>query len=262
MRKYFIKNALLILSLTILSPLINGCKKSANDVKIIDIEKEFNIQLWEKLEETGSSLQLVVTTIQQQSCGGTRIDMSSNKIFNNLTVTIKTLIPPPVCTGSMQPARDTLTIGKLDKGEYGLNINLKDVVLNSGTLSVYDNQYNIAMKNEDGITVTLPELMRVPVGTIWGNVSFDSANESKYLKFIENMNKIAEPLNVPNGNYGYFIVGTSKIDIKSGFESKKINVRQIFHKLNKPMTELDNLVREYRSQGLDIKIMTYNGKVF
>lgn len=262
MRKYLTNNVLLILSFIVLSPLINGCKKSTSDDKIIDIEKEFNIQLWEKLEETGSSLQFVVSTIKQQSCGGTRIDVSSNQIFNKLTITIKNLVFPQVCTGTAQPARDTLTVGKLDKGEYSLNINLKDVVLNSGTLSVDDKQYSMTMKNEDGITVTLPELMRVPNGTIWGNISYDNSQESKYLKFIENLNKIAVPLTAPNGNYGHFVVGSSKIDIKSGFESKKTNVKQIFHTLTKPMSELDNLIREYRSQGLDIKILTYTGKVY
>lgn len=262
MRRYFTKKAFLMLGVAVFLPLLNGCGKSANEDKIIDIDKEFNIQLWEKLEETGGNLQLIVSTIQNQSCSVTRIDMSSNRIDSKLTVTIKSLIYPQICSGVSQPAFDTLTIGNMAKGEYSLNINLKDVVLNSGILTVDEKKFKVSMANQDGISVTTPELMRVPSGTIWGYVSFENGQDSKLLKFMDNLNKIAAPVTVPNGNYGHFVVGTSKIDIKSSFTTKKPNVRQIFHTLTKSTVDLENLITEYRNQGLDIRILTYSGKVF
>ncbi len=262
MGKYFTAKAFLMLSVAFFLPLMYGCRKSANEDKIIDIDKEFNIQLWEKLEETGSNLQFVVSTIKNQTCGGTRIDMVSNQIDTKLTVTIKSLIYPQICNGASQPAFDTLTLGNMSNGSYSLNINLKDVVLNSGILTVDEKRFRVSMAHQDGISVTLPELMRVPSGTIWGYVSFETGQDSKLIKFMDNLNKIATPVTVPNGNYGHFVVGSSKVDIKSSFETKKPNVRQIFHNLNKSTVELDNLIREYRSQGLDIRILTYNGKVF
>ena len=66
---------------------------------------------------------------------------------------------------------------------------------------------------------------------------------------MDNLNKIATPVTVPNGNYGHFVVGSSKIDIKSSFTTKKPNVRQIFHTLTKSTVELENLITEYRNQG-------------
>ena len=241
---------------------LSACDKKANEEKIIDVEKEFNVQMWEKLDVYGGSLQFVVSTIKNQPCGNTRIEMNSNQIDSKLTITIKSLIQPALCNNVSQSAVDTLTVGNLSTGSYNININLKDVVLNNGILTVKDNTYKLYLNKQDGISLITPELLRVPSGTIWGYVSFDTGQDAKLLKFFDNLNKLATPITIPSGNYGYFNVTSAKVEIKANFDTKKQNIRQIFHNLTKSTVELENLVNEYRSQGLDIKMLTYDGKVF
>jgi hypothetical protein len=53
----------------------------------------------------------------------------------------------------------------------------------------------------------------------------------------------------------------SAVDIKSTFDSKKANVRSLLSTLNGNRADLQNLIQEYRSQGLDIKILTSEGKI-
>ena len=241
---------------------LTACDRKANEEKIIDVEKEFNVQMWEKLDAYGGSLQFVVTTIKSQPCGNTRIEMNSHRVDSKLTITINSLIKPVSCNNVSEPAVDTLTIGNLSAGSYNININLKDVVLNNGILTVKDNVYKVYLPKQDGISLITPELLRVPSGTIWGYVSFDTGQDAKLVKFFDNLNKIATPITIPSGNYGYFNISSTKIDIKANFDTKKQNIRQIFHNLTKSSLELENLVNEYRSQGLDIKMLTYDGKVF
>lgn len=241
---------------------LSACDKKANEEKIIDVEKEFNVQMWEKLDAYGGSLQFVVSTIKNQPCGNTGIEMNSNQINSKLTITIKSLVQPLRCDNISQPAVDTLTIGNISTGSYNFNINLKDVVLNSGTLTVKDNMYKLYFIKQDGISLITPEILRVPSGTIWGYVSFDTGQDAKLVKFFDNLNKIATPITIPSGNYGYFNIISNKVEIKANFDTKKQNIRQIFHNLTKSSIELENLVNEYRSQGLDIKMLTYDGKVF
>lgn len=262
MNKNFTKGTLLALSF-ISTLLFSSCDKNSNKEKIIDVEKEFNVQLWEKLDDEGGKLQLVVSTIKDQTCGGTRIDMTVNPINSRLIVTIKSLIYPQTCNGNTQKAVDTLTMGSLAEGSYKLNINLKDIILNEGALNVEKGKYNVLMTKEDGITLSANELLRVPKGTIWGYVSYDNGQEAKNIKFFENLAKIATPLSIANGNYGHFAIDNNKnVEIKASFDSKKANVKKVFYSLNKTNAELESLVQEYRSQGLDIKILTYNGKVY
>ena len=241
---------------------LTACDKKANEEKIIDVEKEFNVQMWEKLDAYGGSLQFAVSTIKNQPCGNTGIEMNSNQINSKLTITIKSLVQPLRCDNISQPAVDTLTIGNISTGSYNFNINLKDVVLNSGILTVKDNLYKLYLTKQDGISLIAPELLRVPSGTIWGYVSFDTGQDAKLLKFFDNLNKLANPITIPLGNYGYFTITSTKVEIKANFDTKKQNIRQIFHNLTKSTLDLENLVNEYRSQGLDIKMLTYDGKVF
>ena len=262
MRKKFTYRLIQSFSTAALLFCLTACDKKANDEKIIDVEKEFNVQMWEKLDANGGSLQFVVSTIKNQPCGNTRIEMNSNQIDSKLTMTIKSLIQPAFCNNISQPAVDTMTVGNISTGSYSININLKDVVLNSGTLTVKDNIYKLYLAKQDGISLITSELLRVPSGTIWGYVSFDNGQDAKLIKFFDNLNKIASPITIPSGNYGYFSISSTKVDIKANFDTKKPNVRQIFHNLTKSSIELENLINEYRSQGLDIKMLTYDGKVF
>ena len=237
-----------------------GCNKDNKADKIIDIEKEFTFQLWEQLDEKGGNLQLLSATIQSQKCSGTRIEYTQNIINNKITLTLKALIPPAVCDNKAVPATDTISFGNLAKGTYKLNINLKDVVLNEGTLVVEDKKYSVAMAKTDGIDLSNQEVLRVPRGAIWGYVSYETGQETKLLKFNDNLSRIATPLSISHGDYGYFIVKPSAVEMKSAYDPKKSNVRQLLYNLNGNRSELQGLIQDYRSQGLDIKILTYDGK--
>ena len=66
-----------------------SCRKNLGDKEtIIAVDKEFEILPWEKLDESGALLQLRLATIQNQECGGTRINYATNALNNQLTVSI------------------------------------------------------------------------------------------------------------------------------------------------------------------------------
>ena len=263
MKNLCMKKVLTTFGIAVLFTALNSCNRTSKEDKIIDIEKEFSIQLWEKLDDSGGNLQFIVSTIKEQPCAGTKIDYSSNRYSNNVVLTVKDLIKPANCTTVNQKVTDTVTIGSLETGSYKLNINLKDVILNNGYLYVDQGRFNVVMSKEDGISVSTEELKRVPSGTIWGYLSYDNTQEAKYIKFFDNLNKMATNANLQSGNYGYFkIDGNKNVEIKANFDTKKANIKKIFYTLSKSTAELENLVNEYKSQGLELKIFTYNGKEF
>ena len=245
---------------TIFTLLIFSCNKNKASDKIIDVEKEFTFHLWEQLDENGGNFQIIARTIQNQNCGGTHIGYTQNTIGSKITLTLNNLIAPNLCNGKLEPAVDTINLGNIAKGSYKLNINLKDAVLNEGILVVDEKKYALNMFKLDGIDLPEKEVLRVPKGAIWGFVSYDNGQEAKLNKFNDNLLRFTSPLSIFQGDYGYFNVKPSSVEIKSAFDSKKANVKQILLNLSGSRTDLQNLIQEYRSQGLDIKIFTFDGK--
>jgi hypothetical protein len=246
--------------LTIFTLLICSCNKNKESNKIIDVEKEFTFHLWEQLDENGGNFQLIARTIQNQNCGGTHIGYTQNTIGSKITVTLNSLVAPNYCNGKIEPAVDTINLGNIAKGTYRLSINLKDVILNDGILVVDDKKYALNMFKFDGIDMPEKEVLRVPKGAIWGFISYDNGQEAKLNKFNDNLLRITNPLSISLGDYGYFNVKSSSVEVKAAFDSKKPNVRQLLLNLSGNKTELQNLIQEYRNQGLDIKIFTFDGK--
>jgi hypothetical protein len=245
---------------TISTLLICSCNKNKESNKIIDIEKEFTFHLWEQLDGNGGSFQLIARTIQNQNCGGTRIGYTQNTIGSKMTLTLNSLVAPNLCNGKLEPAVDTINFGNMTNGTYKLSINLKDAILNDGTLVVDEKKYTLNMFKLDGIDFPEREILRVPKGAVWGFVSYDNGQEAKLNKFNDNLLRISTPLSISQGDYGYFNVKTSSVEVKAVFDSKKQNVRQLLINLSGSRTDLQNLIQEYRTQGLDIKIFTFDGK--
>jgi hypothetical protein len=261
MRNIFTKRQYIILKLALIITLFGSCSKKNNQGKIVDIEPEFTVQPWEQLDANGGTFGLAIATIANQNCGGTRIDGTSNKIGSKISVTIKKLLYPNTCNGNAEPARDTVVVGKLTKGKYVFNLNLKDVILNEGTLTVEDNKFSLAMEKTDGITVANKEIYRVPYGTIWGYMSYDNSQEAKATKFFNDLDKVSATISTPAGDYGYFNYSNSDLLIKGVYQTPKQVTKKILRRLSGTQDDLDTFIKEHRAQGIEVKIYTFEGKV-
>ena len=162
--------------------LTTSCSKNNGDKEtIVAIDKEFEIVPWEKLDDLGGTLQLRIATIQNQECGGTRINYATNSLNNQLTVSLKSLAYPLTCNGFAEPARDTINLSNLKKGDLPFNLTLKDVVINDGILHVEEGRYYFEMKKENGISMPKKEILRVPQGAIWGFISTDNGQDERVI---------------------------------------------------------------------------------
>ena len=258
-KKSCVLSLLIIVSMTVIS-----CKKDPDKSTFVDVEKEFNIQPWEKLTESGGTFQLQISTVKNQDCGGTGINTNFSSANNKFVTTILSLKKPANCTGSLSPAQDSVDLGQLPKGTYTININLRDVVSNAGTLTVEDQKFRLDMNKIDGINVPKTEIFRVPKGLIWGSVSFDNAQNAVLAKFLDKLSKIATAVSdIPKGDYGYFNVKDAlNPDIKGQGTSSKPTTKSYIYYLTSTNSALESIVKEYRDQGLELKFYTSDGKIF
>jgi hypothetical protein len=241
--------------------LIAACKDKTSDKEtIIDIQKEFSIQIWEKLDSPSSRLQLRLETVKKQECGGTRINTYVNQLGDKVTMTFRSLAYPPTCSGFTEAALDTVDFPKLDKGAYSFQVNLKDFIINEGQLRLTDERIEIDMKTENGISFNSKSLNRVPKNALWGIIAFDNGQETKVENF---KNTIGDPLSISSIDYGHFNMTTGEVEIPAKWSSAKPKLSRFLKKQILSNTEFDKLLNRFRSDpSLDFILWNAEGKVF
>jgi hypothetical protein len=241
-----------------------SCQKNLGDKEtIIAVDKEFEIVPWEKLDDSGGKLQLRIATILNQECGGTRINYATNLLNNQLTVTLKSLSYPITCNGFAAPARDTIELSDIKKGDIPFRLSLKDVIINDGVLHVEDGRYWFEMKKENGISMPKKELLRVPQGAIWGFISNDNGQDERYTQMIDSLKTITTPLSMPTGDYGYFNYTGTDIAIAAKFTTQRPNIHRFIFRQTGTKEQLNSMLKYFRTvAGMDFMVLTSDGKSY
>jgi len=110
----------------------------------------------------------------------------------------------------------TVNLGSLANGVYDLQIEVVNTV-NSGTLTITDDQTLINFPSTQKLTINHDTLIRIPFGTVWGYVGYQStSNQGLANNFISGMDALgAEPADLESGYYGYFSISDSSELIQS-----------------------------------------------
>lgn len=241
--------------------LLGSCAGLNSKEVIVDVDKEFTIQPWERLDEFGGGLQLNVATLKNEECGGTGINYGLITSTNKISITLNNLAYPVTC-GAIAPARDTLKMPILQPNTpYDLNINLKDIVFNKGTLKVDDAKFTIEMANEDGIIMASKQVLRVPQNAFWGILANDSGNDKVATQMLDSLKTVATPISMTNGDYGYFSVDNGDVTIKKAPILTKINQKTVLFRINNKAA-LPNMIQNFRATGLEMWLLTSEGKVY
>jgi hypothetical protein len=241
--------------------LLESCAKLNSKEIIVDVDKEFTVQPWERLDDFGGGLQLNVATIKNEECGGTSINHDARTIGTKVKVTLLNLTYPTNC-GTVAPARDTIKMPTVPiNTTFDLEINLKDVVTNAGKLKVEDGKYTLTMTNENGIVMQSKQVLRVPQNAFWGILAHDSGNDKVATQMLDSLKTIATPISMANGDYGYFSVDNGKLTVKTKAVLTKQSQQAILFRLNNKAA-LPNVIQNFRTAGLEMWLLTSEGKVF
>jgi hypothetical protein len=144
---------------------------------------------------------------------------------------------------------------------YDLEINLKDVVTNTGKLKVEDGKFTVTMVNENGILMPSKQVLRVPQNAFWGILANDNGNDKVATQMLDSLKTIATPISMANGDYGYFSVDNGRLSVKSSAVLTKQNQQAVLFRLNNK-TALPNVIQNFRATGLEMWLLTSEGKIF
>ncbi len=240
-----------------------GCKLSDEDKEtVIKVSPEFSLDLFEKLGDT-RQFQVQISTVEPQPCENNVIDYSSNVSSDGLFLYLHEIINSPNCINAETIIETEASFGFLNNGSYRVEVTLKDVIQNLGTLSVTQDAYHLQLETQDGIELKHNELRRIPKGYIWGYVGFADANSGgvKADSFLAELGAKATAKPLSQGYYGYFIINEND---QLAFVSQPVftNFQTFYFKNNVPVSELESLLNLYRSgqNDQDFKIALYTAE--
>lgn len=155
-----------------------------------------------------------------------------------------------------------IQLGALDNGTYDLQITAGNFS-GAGQFSITDEQVLFDFPVTDGISIRHDTLNRIPFGTIWGYVGYQSISHASIAtSFISNMNAIgAENAVFEPGYYGYFSVSDSGNIIQpidDGFEYYKEFFKTYTGEANAMDEHVNYYMTEYFNK-VDISFYWYYG---
>lgn len=243
--------------------MVSSCSKDPNDPGIIvDVSQTFELSLFEQVDTLQNRLYLQARTIENQECSNSTIEYSVERQAGKIIVSLNEILPPEDCQGNEGPASSDIPIGYLIPGAYEVEINLRNVVKNTGVLQVQPSYFYLEMNETAGLILDQDFLYRIPESTIWGYVAYNTTNlQGAANEFLAALDQITAPFNGPSGFYGHFTLG-----VNSGVElhATEYNTpygHYLLRRMASTEVELVNLIESYRNSfpGLLIKIVSSQG---
>jgi hypothetical protein len=245
-----------------------GCKKNSIEEPIIipEVEKEFFVEMQEKLGPSPRSLQMNLRTIKAQECldAGIQYDVSVTPALIQLD--LADILLPPGCIPGAAPARETAVIGVVPIGNYNMEINLRNTVNNKGMLSVTADAYTLSMVTEEGLVISNKRLNRISDFTIWGYVSYNSAAGADIAQnFYQELALLSAPSTFAAGHYGHFAIPGGAAQPIIADSPPAAALRSFVFRFIRNPDDLRNLVHRYRQdhgQHIHIKLLNDIGESF
>lgn len=228
---------------------------------VSDVEDEFYIDMWERLDD-GRNFVLKIESIKPVTCLNYRIDYFSNRNGNRLTVSLNDIIEPTDCKPGEAAVKADVPIGSLPSGNYALDIDFRNTVVNKGQLYVNSESYLLTMKTENGIVLLREELLRVPNDLIWGYVATQQgANEAAAQNFMTDLQGISnQAIGLRVGYYGHFTINESE-KVFVPHQPTDGSAQTFLWQYRGSESVLKSLLADYRSSyGNDLEIKLFNSK--
>jgi len=240
---------------------LTSCRKDGDDTPIIDINiaDQFSASPWEALSPNQREFILRIGTLSKQACADDTLDLNYERNGQRFIISINDIVSSNECIGDSAIIESSINLSSLSEGTYQLEINLRQEISNKVQLVVRQNQYELEMEIEHGISLPHSTLLRIPSNTIWGFAAYnDNKMAAAIEQFTEELMAITTTPTLDFGYYGYFsrYQGQSlQLDSRpEGF----IGYETFARIATRDYSAVRNLANRYRTDyGSQVKIKVY-----
>ncbi len=249
--------ALVLLGLT-------SCKKDDDSNVKINIEEEFDVQLFEELLPGQNNLRVHVATKENLACSNVILGHSINSIGGNITVSIDSLELNGACDNIEAIAQTIAELGEIEEGTYDLEINLAlNSITNQGEMIVSEEGYRVEMNTTHGLTMLENNLYGIPDDYFWGYIELlDNSASNLPAQFLGTLETYTKDSELREGYYGHFDIKENRVTLNGAATNIDIPGGAIpfLYRLNVDKTELKSFILNFQTDQENIaKVVMYMG---
>jgi len=249
----------------------SNCKdESLTPSVIINVEEDFYIDMFEDISNGEKVFNITIKSIQNQECLNTIIDyhIDINEEEAEIILSINDILDPETCDFGNAPAFVSIPFEKIPEKDYGIHINLKDVVFNNGTLFASSKKYRLFMYAKDGFQLLHENLYKIPEKTIWGYIGYEEESgrtqADNFIKDLKNLvtNIEIAPVAYDTGYYGYFnLLEGKSITLEKEIEENFLSTF-IFYNEDDSHASINSLLDDYcdSNPNLSFYVFTSEGE--
>lgn len=245
-----------------------ACNTDKTEAPVLDTEiaKEYELDLWETLDNNTRTFQIRANTIQSQDCLNYYIESSISRKGNSFEINLGKPQISSVCERGIGTAKSTLDLGTISNGTYNLTIKLGQIVPSTGRLVVSNGSYYLSILNPIGFRIIHNNLLRVPDNSIWGYIGYDANALPVVTQFFTDLAGISQNIDLPKGYYGHFNLSENgDIELGNAQVSTDRPIQPILRRFQANEKDLENLIQTYREkhgQSVLIRLRNTAGKEY
>lgn len=196
----------------VLTLLLLSCSKETTQIDILNVQEEFIVDMSQTLTEQGSVATLDIYTKETQPCKASTILYDIDQLDDNTRVTINEISETIDCPSTSGIVHTMVNLGSIEE-VINIDIAIRDVAINKGTLSQINDQYQIELYSSTGVELRRSAVNLIPKKLVFGTISGEGP---------ELINSISDQLeyqygtSLKNGDYHYFTISNNgNIEITS-----------------------------------------------
>lgn len=234
-----IKN-IITFSVLIMTISFVSCSKDIDSTQVINLEKQYNIQLHQSLSNEGAIPSLLLSSVEFQECTNTTISFETNITNASAAINLLNVELDGECVVSTISVEEIIDLGNLVE-EKEIVISLSDVIDNQGILTDENDQFSLVMESEDGIIISHNEINKIKNGMLWGFVSNIESDD-----FFDFLGSVEQSYTFDTGDYGHFYIDMDN-EIHNDAISNHPNSTSFLISTNLPWEEMEERAQVFKS---------------
>lgn len=184
-----------------------SCTEEPEAESFVNIENQYEVRLSQQLSPEGGVPALEILSLEPHECQNAFI--SHHTIFDEgkFLLFLNDIHTEGECVSGNQIIGEDILIGN-SLNITPFEINLKNIVVNPGTLHIDHLDFETNFDSFDGLKVTRTQIHRIHPGMIWG--SFSSKFEQTIEDVMEFIHDNQNTTELVSGDYGHFYVAPDK----------------------------------------------------
>jgi hypothetical protein len=187
-----------------------ACEKTIPDpITVVSVDQDFEVFPWQGLNPEGSQFQLVVRSVELDSCLNAFLDADLQITGDKISININGNQVLGDCERGEIFTEKTFTIPSEPK-TYIIEFKKSDLVSTSGTLEVSETEFNLNIENLGGVFILESTLLKIEPNFVWGYFAEKTEIAGTPLLLFEvksEFESILPSFFLPeSGNYGHFEV--------------------------------------------------------